>query len=111
MKKIVKISTNKPMEIIELDNQDGSMLKVLQDAVGGYVQVVDLKENLSLWCNEEGKMLGLPANHFATILWEKRFGKTDVIVGNAVFTGGTDSEGQTLGLTDEQIAWFKVVTA
>ena len=110
MKKVVKISTNKPMEILDLDAPAGS-LKVLQEAVGGYVQVVDLKENLSLWCNEEGKMLGLPANHFATIMWEKRFGKTDVIVGNAVFTGGTDSEGETLGLTDEQIAWFKVVTA
>jgi hypothetical protein len=32
------------------------------------------------------------------------YGFTDVICGTAVLTGGTDDEGETLPLTDEQVA-------
>jgi hypothetical protein len=110
MKKVVKVSTDSTIEILDLDAPVGS-LAVLQAAVDGYVQAVDLNESMTLWCNEEGKMVGLPRNDFATRMWEKRFGATDIIVGNAVFTGGVNEEGKTLGLTDEQIAWFEFVTS
>lgn len=35
-------------------------LEALQQAVGGYIEVVPLTEQLCMICNEEGKLLGLP---------------------------------------------------
>lgn len=90
-------------EVIELDLSSDS-LETLQKAVGGWVQAVDLDSDLSLWCNEEGKMNGLPHNTIAQSFWDKAFGEhTDYIVGDIVLTGGTDSEGDLIGLTHEQI--------
>jgi len=86
----------------EIELTEGeSQLKVLQEAVGGWVQAVDFTPDLTLWCNEEGKLQGLPINPMATFLWEKYFGFTDVICGNVIFTGGTGDEGETLGLNEE----------
>ena len=86
----------------EINLKEGaSQLAVLQDAVGGYIEAVDLADNLTMWVNEEGKLNGLPINPMATMLWEKHFGFTDVIVGDVIFTGGTGSEGETLGLSEE----------
>ena len=79
----------------------------LNTAVAGWIQAVELSEDLegiTLWVNEEGKLNGLPYNQKATYLWEKSYGFTDVIVGTAVLTGGTDDEGETLPLTDVQVA-------
>lgn len=85
-------------EVIDLDLTPDS-LQVLQTAVGGWVQAIDLDESLSMWLNEEGKLNGLPHNPYAQFAWDKRFGAhTDYMVGDVVFTGGTDDEGETLGL-------------
>jgi len=78
-------------------------LAQLQAAVGGYVQAVDLTPELTMWCNEEGKLQGLPFNAAATLAWAMSFGKTDIIVGNAVFTGGTDHNGDIKSLSPELI--------
>lgn len=86
----------------EIDLNEGeSQLSTLQKAVGGYIEAVDLSDNLTMWVNEEGKLNGLPINAIATLLWEKHFGFTDVIVGDVIFTGGTGDEGETLGLDDK----------
>lgn len=103
MRKAVVIGFDESIEVLDLDAEQGS-LKVLQDAVDGWVQVVDLAPTLSIWVNEEGKMNGLPYNGIATAIYQDRFGAVDIIVGNAVLTGGTDDEGDTIGLTDEQVA-------
>jgi hypothetical protein len=63
-----------------------------------------------MWCNEEGKIHGLAHNPFAQFMWDKAYGAhTDYIVGDIVLTGGTDDEGETLGLTDEQVAIIKKI--
>ena len=82
-------------------SENESQLSKLQEAVGGMVQAVDFTADLTLWCNEEGKLYGLPINPMATFLWEKSFGLTDFICGNVIFTGGTGEEGETLGLNEE----------
>ncbi len=76
-------------------------LENLQAAVGGLIQAIDLAPELTMWCNDEGKLMGLPVNPVATALWTRYFGETDVIVGNVVFTGGSDEEGETTGLLNE----------
>ena len=105
MKKALAITTLGEATIIDLN--EGSLEK-LQKAVGGYVQAVDLCEGVTMWCNEEGKMMSLPHNPFGQAFWEtafpvSEFGRTDYIVGDIVLTGGADDEGDTLGLTSEEI--------
>jgi hypothetical protein len=95
MKTALRINTDFTIEVLDLDTDT---LEKLQGAVGGWVQAVDLHDDLTLWCNEEGKLIGLPTNVIGTHLWEKSFGMTDIIMGDIVFTGGTDDEGENLGL-------------
>ena len=95
MKTALRINTDFTTEILDLDTDT---LEKLQDAVGGWVQAVDLHDDLTLWCNEEGKLTSLPTNVIGTHMWEKSFGMTDIIMGNIVFTGGTDDEGENLAL-------------
>jgi hypothetical protein len=42
-------------------------------------------------------------------LWTYRYGNTDYIVGDVVITGGTDAEGETLGLTRSQVQRLRTV--
>jgi hypothetical protein len=100
-KMAVAISPAGSVELIDLSS--GSLEK-LQTAVGGWVQAIELSNELTLWCNEEGKMIGLEHNPLAQHLWDRAFGAgTDYIVGTVVLTGGTDDEGDTIGITEEQI--------
>lgn len=81
-------------------------LKFLQAQVGGYIEAVDFEVNdteYTLWLNEEGKILGLPYNGEATSMVSHRLFPNDYIAGQAVVTGGTGPEGETLPLTDEDV--------
>lgn len=92
-------------QLTELPQDD---IRVLSALVGGTFQCVPIAAGISLWLNEEGKGLGLPWNQHAQILWDRTFGAgTDYIVGPAVLTSGADDEGDTLGITDEQIAFVE----
>ncbi len=115
MKKALAITTQGEVSTLDLSD---SALEKLQGAVGGYVQAIDLciDPTISMWCNEEGKMVGLPHNPFGQAFWEMAFpvseyGKTDYIVGDIVITGGVDSEGETLGLSDYEIEMSLKVVA
>ena len=105
MKKFAVIKVDGAVELHEVSADVES--DFLSNAVGGWFQCVPLKSEVNdfyLWCNEEGKLDGLPINPVATGLWIISYGPTDVICGDVVITGGVDDEGETLGLTDEQIA-------
>ena len=106
MKKAIQITTLGEMVAIDLESE--SLLK-LQRAVSGWVQAIDLSETMSMWCNEEGKIMSLPHNPYGQALWTMTYGNTDYIVGDIVLTGGTDSEGETLGLTPARIFYLKSV--
>ena len=96
MKTALRINTDFTTEILDIEEDS---LKKLQGAVGGWVQAVDLRDDLTLWCNEEGKLVeGMMPNVIGTHLYEKNFGVLDVIMGDIVFTGGTDDEGDNLSL-------------
>lgn len=66
-------------------------LDALQQAVGGYIEAVELEDGVCLICNEEGKLLGLPAN--------RRVGG-DVIAGTFLIVGEADGEFCSLSETD-----------
>ena len=95
MKTALRINTDFTTEILDLEDDS---LEKLQGAVGGWVQAVDLRDDLTLWCNEEGKLIGLTPNVIGTHLYEKNFAVKDTIMGDIVFTGGTDDEGDNLAL-------------
>lgn len=100
MKKAIVITTLGEVTIIDLT--EGSLEK-LQKAVGGYVQGINLSEGVTMWCNENGKMMRLPHNPFGQAFWETAHGHTDYIVGDIVLTGSADDEGDMLGFTIEEI--------
>jgi hypothetical protein len=101
MKTALRINTDFTTEVLDLEAEEYNQLS---GAVGGLIQPVDLREDLSIVVNEEGKLIGLPVNLIGCHLWERAYGKTDVIVGDVVFTGGTDYEtGETLPLSQ---AWL-----
>ncbi len=108
MIKALEVTTEGKVGIINL--LPDTQLEQVQKAVGGLVQAIGLDDELTMWVNEEGKILKLPHNLFAQHLWDNTFGKdTDYIVGNMVLTGGTDSEGETMSLSDKQVLAFSLL--
>ena len=89
MKTALRVNVDFTTEVLDLEAES---YEQLSGAVGGLIQPVDLRPNLTIYVNEEGKLMSLPVNVIGTHLGEKSFGMTDVIVGNCVFTGGTDPE-------------------
>jgi hypothetical protein len=81
---------------------DGKIVKMkarptlaeLHEAVGGYIEYVPIMEWAKrltgcthMYCNDEGKLMGLPLNHLAT---EMMLSDNDVIVGNVVLMTDDD---------------------
>lgn len=101
MTKAVIIYTNTRTEIVEF----GGGYQTIRNAVGGLIEAAHSGTDMTIWCNEEGKLRGLPINPAATSLWWKvnpAMVDQDVIVGPALVTGSATPEGETLGITDEQ---------
>ena len=72
--------------------KDEPTLKEAQDFVGGYVEGITFPNCDYLIVNEEGKLMGLPLNPEATLLWKMTFdndnyvtGRKDVVVGPAIY--------------------------
>lgn len=103
MEKAVVIQTDGIKSVVEFEV--GNSYDLISNAVGGWIECVGLSK-ADMWCNEEGKLEGLPQNPIATSLFHNEFGARDVIVGNVIITGGVDENGDTLGLTDEQVKMF-----
>lgn len=90
-------------------HSDPITLDVLQKGVGGLIEAFDLSHlpgEPTLWLNEEGKLTGLEPNWLATLIAGPRLGN-DTIVGDVVFTGGPDRQGETKPLTPEQVAHLR----
>ena len=114
MKKALRVLVDGTVEDLDLDAPEGA-LSVLQNGVKfddadtyPLVQPVDIAEDLTMWVHEEGKMLGHPYNSAGSIVFDGAFGQNiDRIFGNIVFTGGTDEEGDTLGLPEKYDAGLR----
>lgn len=73
-------------------------LEAKQKAVGGLIEVVPYKENLLLVCNDEGKLLDLPANvQFLN----------DYIAGNFFIVGDDYENGGFKSLTQKEVMEVK----
>jgi hypothetical protein len=73
-------------------------LDALQKAVGGYIEIVPglityEGADCVAFCNEEGKLNGLPFNEKATAAWQEAYGGPlgDVLLGDvAIVTGDNE---------------------
>lgn len=73
-------------------------LDELQNLVKGLIEPFDLDENLTIICNEEGKINGLPLNRSIKDEDEKIY---EIIAGDFIIVG--NSEGDFTSLSDEQM--------
>jgi hypothetical protein len=101
--KAVIITTDGDKSVVEFDF--GKSYQILSDAVGGMIECVGL-EDADVWCNENGIAEGLPLNMIASAIYSDAFNASNPILGNVIITGSCDDEGETLGLTDEQVAYW-----
>ena len=71
-------------------------LQDMQQIVGGYIELFETTESgIDLFCNEEGKLIGLEYNRF--------FPELQDIVCGPIIAVGHDEEGASVSLTEEQV--------
>ena len=96
----IKVLALLPMELpkeIELDNT----LEAMQKFVGGLIECIALSDTgseVTLVCNDEGKLLGLPLNR---PLWDG----ADYLAGPG-FIAGTDGEGNLTSLPPQEMDYY-----
>ena len=97
----IKVLALLPMELpkeIDLDNT----LEAMQKFVGGLIECIALSDTgsaVTLVCNDEGKLLGLPLNR---PLWDG----ADVLAGPG-FLAGCDNEGNLTSLPQSAMDFYK----
>lgn len=73
-------------EVIETQPKNGTDFELdeLQAAVGGYIEVINLRDGRLIVCDEEGKCKGKERNHKATDIFHSVFGNNDFMVGDVL---------------------------
>jgi hypothetical protein len=105
-KSVIIIKATGDTEVKELDKIDYDFLN---QTCGGWIQHISFGNGVAMYCNEEGKIDGLPYNHKATSIWVNTYGDTDLISGDVVIVGDLDDEGEDSGLTADQISHIEEV--
>ena len=83
-----KINTDSSEMWYITDAKDEPSLKQAQTFVGGYVECITFPNGDLLIVNEEGKLMQLPLNPEATLLWRITFTKDKYITGYDDFVVG-----------------------
>ena len=98
---VLMIEPGKAPQRLELNHS----LEEMQKAVGGFIQILyPFGEPVALVCNEEGKLLGLPANR---ALRDESGAVYDIVCGT-FFLCGAPPDSDTLGsLTEEQVSRYE----
>lgn len=92
-------------ELTEIDLDERGSYRTLNEALGWF-EVYTFSPTVDVWISEE-PLPGMSENATATRMLTKSRGVRTVIRGTAVITGGSDSDGETLGLTPEQIVTYR----
>lgn len=91
MNRLITIKTDGSETVKEL--QSVPRLEELQKAVGGWIETVPYFNEYEAkpcvaFCNEHGKLEGLPYNYKATVLWRHLFETDDVLMGDVAIVQG-----------------------
>ena len=84
----VKANTDQDQFKIIDDEKNTPTLKEAQDFVGGMVECITFPNGDLLIVNEEGKLMQLPLNPEATLLWRMTFTKYKYVTGYDDFVVG-----------------------
>ena len=73
-------------EVIETQPKNGTdfSLEELQTIVGGYIEVVSLRDGRLVCCDEQGKCKGKDRNHKATDIFQAALPTRDFLVGDVL---------------------------
>ena len=73
-------------QVIETAPKNGTdfQLEELKSIVGGYIEIVNLRDGRLICLNEEGKLYNLPYNYKATDILRAAFRTNDFIVGDVL---------------------------
>ena len=86
-------------------------LREMQEVVGGLIEPVEFElagAEATMFVNDEGKLVDRPVRNWkADVLCPLAWG--DWTAGDVVFTGGVGPEGETLALSDAQVAELRRV--
>ena len=95
---ILFVEPGKTAYAAEIENS----LRAKQRAVGGMIEVVSNGDGTLIVCNEEGKLIGLPANR-------RIAGGADILVGNFFVVGEDGADFRSL--TDEEVQKYSALFA
>ena len=87
--KVLKVKPHEHPEVYMLKNT----LEAMQEAVGGYIDILGLDDNVCILLNDEGKLIGLEGN--------RRIG-SDIIVGD-FFGESNKTPGYAGGIRELQL--------
>ncbi|MFD8406030.1 DUF3846 domain-containing protein [Streptomyces anulatus] len=97
------LRTDGSFEVIDWPKENH--LPILYKGIGcTHVDAVDISPRLSMWIDDSGLINGSPVNRAATILYAIHQEPHQHYHGDVIITGGVDREGETLGLTNNEVA-------
>lgn len=99
----MKVLVVEPERRPEVREIDGS-LKAMQDIVGGLIQPIYLDDSVALVCNDEGKLMNLPANRG---LRDRDGQICDIVCGTFFLCGAPADCDHFTSLTPEQIERYR----
>ena len=99
----MRILVVEPERRPEVREIDGS-LKSMQEIVGGLIQPIYLDDPVVLVCNDEGKLMNLPANRG---LRDKDGQVYDIVAGTFFLCAAPDDSDHFTSLTPEQIERYE----
>jgi hypothetical protein len=72
-------------------------LDSLKELVGGWIEYIHIDADHHGYVNEEGRLLGLPPNLRATLLWQESGHFSDCLVGPLIILGSRNAKGRNNG--------------
>ena len=98
--RVLVVEPERRPEVREIDDS----LKAMQEIVGGYIQPIYLDNSVALVCNDEGKLMNLPANRG---LRNKSGQMYDIVFGTFFLCGTPADSDHFTSLTPEQIERYQ----
>ena len=98
--RVLVVEPERRPEVQEIDDS----LKAMQDIVGGLIQPIYLDDSTALICNDERKLMDLPANRG---LRDENGQMYDIVFGTFFLCGALADSDHFTSLTPEQIERYR----
>lgn len=98
--RILLVEPERRPEVREIDDS----LNAMQDIVGGLIQSIYLDDAVALVCNDEGRLMNLPANRS---LRDKDGQIYDIVCGTFFLCGAPPDSDHFTSLTPEQVERYR----